>query len=143
MEIVRERARLGQAASQVEQPAISPSAVLDAFNPAWLDADQVRDWLLRRLHPQGPVCPDCGCPPASKAKLAAFYAGRRLQCSQCGRFYSATSGTLLEGAKITPAQLALLALCQALNLPITTTAGLCGVNANTIRFWRARLGAPA
>lgn len=139
MEIIKERARLDQEALRGEQAAISPAAVLDAFNPAWLDADQVRDWLLRRLHPAGPVCPDCGCPRVTKAKLAAFYAGRRLQCTRCGRFYSATSGTLLEGAKITSAQLVLLALCQALDLPIPTTAGLCGVNANTIRFWRNRL----
>ncbi len=134
---------LGQHAQASEQAAITPAAVLDAFNPAWLDADQIRDWLLRRLHPRGPACPACGCPPIAKAKLAAFYAGRRLQCSQCDRWYSATSGTLLEGVKITPAQLVLLALCQALDLPIPTTAALCGVHANTIRFWRNRLEASA
>jgi transposase-like protein len=143
MEIIKERARLAKADSWAEQAAITPAAVLDAFNPAWLDADQVRDWLLRRLHPRGPVCPDCGIPRISRRKWQAFYAGRRLQCTQCGRFYSATSGTLLEGAKITPAQLVLLALCQALDLPIPTTADLCGVNANTIRFWRNRLEAAA
>ncbi len=126
-----------------EQPAISPAEVLAAFGPAWLDADRCRDWLLRRLHPRGPACPACGCPPVSKAKLAAFYAGRRLRCARCGRFYSATSGTLLEGAKVSPAQVVLLALCQALEIPLPTTAALCGVNANTIRFWRNRLGASA
>ena len=141
MEISRKDARLCGEATAPENAAITPEAVLAAFGPDWFNADRCRDWLLRQLHPDGPACPACQSQPLSNAQLAAFYSGRRLQCSQCGRFYSATSGTLLESAKLSPAQLVMLAFCQALDMHTITTARLCGVNPNTVRFWRNRLEA--
>ena len=139
MEIIKEVARLDRKAPPSQQAAISPAAVLEAFRGELLDPDTCRDWLLRRLHPSGPVCPHCACPAVSRRKWQAFYAGSRIQCSKCTRFYKATTGTILESAKLSPAQIVLLALCLALDAPMPNTIAAVDATQNTVRLWRDRL----
>lgn len=116
---------------------LAPSRVLAAFGAGFLDQEACRRYLLAVLHPRGPVCPHCR-QPLPTAQHQRWQALERLQCA-CGRWITAATGTILHGAKISPAQVVLLALCLALGLEDAALASIVGVSAETARQWRARL----
>jgi transposase-like protein len=94
--------------------------------------------LIERLHPQGPACPWCGMPLTSPRSRATFRQLGRVQCTICGRFFTALSGTTLNKTGLDPAGYVLLCLLLALGLGDQAIAGKLNVNRETVRRWRLR-----
>jgi len=61
-----------------------------------LDEQRCREWLLSKVHPFGPSCPGCGGPVVNDRQVASWWAGRRVCCKCCGKYFSATTGTVLN-----------------------------------------------
>ena len=108
--------------------------------PLLLDASACRDHLARLLHPAGPRCPHCAL-PLPEPRHAAFFGWTRIQCPECSRWFRATTGTVLSGAKLGPRRLVLMALLLAAGAQPAVVARLAGVSANTLRAWIPRLEA--
>jgi len=66
-----------------------------------LNSQSCLNWLLLKLHPNGIHCYKCrqALPENSIKKFAEL---RRVQCKACGKRYTAFTGTIMEGAKISP-----------------------------------------
>lgn len=102
------------------------------FDPDFFDEAACREWVISRLHPGGPACPGCGL------KLdddKSFRAGKRCHCGRCGRWFTATTRTILEGTHLDFAQVYALALFIELGIPATRTASMLGISADTVRLW--------
>lgn len=121
--------------------AVLPAQVFDAFGPDFLAADRCREWLLALLHPAGPACPWCGKALASGRLVSSFRQMGRVQCTGCGRFFTALSGTLLSKTGLDPAGYVLLCLLLAMGVGDQAIAGKLGVNRETVRRWRQRFAA--
>ena len=121
--------------------AVLPAQVFDAFGPDFLDGDRCRDWLFWQLHPAGPACPWCGKAINSPRTLASFRQLGRVQCTVCGRFFTALSGTLLSKTGLDPAGYVLLCLLLAVGMGDQAIARKLGVNRETVRRWRQRFAA--
>ena len=123
-----------------KSPRLNSSAVLERFDYEVLDFDRCREVLIGLLHPRGLVCGKCGHDDFSGIQEASFNRFGRVQCGGCGRFFTAKTGTVLEGSSLTERQVVMLAACVGLGLPGSEIAGLVRVHPETIRRWRAKLG---
>jgi transposase-like protein len=119
--------------------AFEPGEALAALTTAFLAPGPVRRWLIDRLHPRGPECPHCGLPVSGEARLEAFWDRRRLECPQCGRWFTAFSGTILQGCKLDEPTVYLLAVYLALGWDASRIAAALNISAETVRVWRHRL----
>lgn len=117
--------------------APAPAQALAALAPDFLDAHRCRAWLAAKLHPAGPACPGCRL-PVPAAQRPRYLAWGRVQCTACGRSFRATSGTILEGCKLTPQQVVLLLLLLGLGQKPGAIARAVGCSAETVRTWWAR-----
>jgi|GEM_PF-835282 len=137
---VRE-ADLGKGRTRGGTRAVLPAQVFDAFAPDFLAADRCRDWLFWQFHPAGPACPWCGKAVSSPRLRMSWRSLGRVQCTGCGRFFTALSGTLLSKTGLDPAGYVLLCLLLALGVGDQAIAGKLGVNRETVRRWRQRFAA--
>ncbi|MFH1034352.1 MAG: helix-turn-helix domain-containing protein [Pseudomonadota bacterium] len=117
---------------------VLPGQVFDALGKEFLDAARCRDWLVEHLHPEGPRCPCCGMPLTSPRSRASFRQLGRVQCTICGRFFTALSGTMLNKTGLEPAGYVLLCLLMALGQGDQAIAAKLNVNRETVRRWRLR-----
>jgi len=69
---------------------------VDYSNPIFHDEAKAREWLERRLWPEGPICPHCGVVnQATQLKGKAHRAGL-YQCKACQEQFTVMVGTLYE-----------------------------------------------
>lgn len=102
------------------------------FGPDFLNEDACREWVVSRLHPGGAFCPGCGLRLEDDA---SFRAGKRCHCGRCGRWFTATTGTFLEGAHLDFAQVYALALFIELGHTPARISSMLGISADTVRLW--------
>ena len=121
----------------------SPADALAAFSADFLDDQACRAWVVSRMHPRGPKCPHCGVRLTDERRLERWRRGLRIQCRECGGFFTVTSGTLLAGKHCDFKQAFLLAACIGLGLDNNGIAALVGCNPETVRLWRHRFEALA
>lgn len=73
-------------------------------NPIFQDETKAREWLEKRVWPQGPVCPHCGCcDPSSITELKGkAHRPGLYQCNEsvCREQFTVTVGTVFERSKI-------------------------------------------
>ncbi len=105
------------------------------FSARFLSADDCAIWIAGQLHPRGPLCPGCGHEGPGGRGARRFFLFRRVQCSECGRFFSAASGTWLAGAKLDPRQIMLLAALFSYGVEIQVIARVVEVSEVTVRYW--------
>lgn len=120
--------------------SIKISDVAQSFGPEYLDETACRARLINLLHPNGAFCPDCGL-SLDGASKESFHAGRRCVCGRCGRWFTATSGTFLQGAQLDYRQVYLLAtLIDLMRTGINTQllADIIDISADTCRLWMKR-----
>jgi transposase-like protein len=117
-----------------------PADALEAFCSDFMDIEQCRRWILERIHQDCPRCPKCGTiiPDSSHNR---FWAAERLQCKACGKFFTALTGTFLNGTHMSMSKIFLLAFFLGLDVPDRFIAGKLEINQETIRLWRLRFQA--
>src|SRR5690606_1657229 len=71
-------------------------------NPIFQDETAPREWLERRVWPEGPTCPHCGNADQAKIKKLDGKAHRAglFQCNECREQFTVTVKTVFERSKI-------------------------------------------
>lgn len=71
-------------------------------NPIFNDETAAREWLERRVWPQGPICPHCGNADQGKIRGLQGKAHRPglYQCAECREQFTVTVKTVFERSKI-------------------------------------------
>ncbi|MCL4873841.1 hypothetical protein KJ039_07160 [bacterium] len=118
--------------------SFTTAEALADFTAAWLNEDRCRQWVIDQLHDFAARCPSCGL---ALDDDASFRAGKRCHCGRCGRWFTATTGTFLEGAHLDFRQVYLLAVLIELKLSPRQIAYFVGVSADTVRLWIKRFRA--
>jgi len=113
--------------------------IKEHFSPAVLNKKDCRSWILQRLHPDGATCPGCGAAIASEKVLFTWENMGRVSCRICSRFFTAATGTILQGAKLDIQTLYALALLLSLEIPIVKVAQALKVSYCTVSNWENRL----
>ena len=139
MEKSKESAAVIKTADPDGRPKLRAELILEAFSSEFLDRSYCSTWLANFLHPDGPRCPDCGQLVTEGRAAQAFYELRRLQCRGCERWFTALTGTTLQGSKLNFRQIILLAVFLALNIEPSLIAATLGISTETVRTWRLRL----
>lgn len=107
------------------------------FTADVLDEDLCRDWFLKKLHPNGGCCPQCGLPVTGEKKLARFWGLGRVQCSEgtCRKSFSALTGTSLNGLGIPFRVLYLLLFMVGCGANVNRIAPNLGISVGTAYVW--------
>jgi transposase-like protein len=120
----------------------APNDVLAVFNVNFMDYDFARLWILKRLHPDGAHCPGCGLPVADKS-LQRFWSNGRLSCRECGKYFTALTGTFLAGCHLDYRGVILLAVLLTLGVHDKQIAAIVGTSAENVRLWRIKFNVQA
>lgn len=102
-----------------------------------LKAPDCLAFWVRRLHPAGGRCPDCGVSLDGR-QAETFGAGGRVHCNSCGRWFSYRTGTILAGSTADDCQLFLLAYLTGLLCSVQDIAAACRLSKDTVRAWQRR-----
>lgn len=95
--------------------------------------------LLSLWFPDGAKCASCGTLITGKRALDTFWKGYRTYCSSCDSKFSPFSHTIMDGSKLTAAQLEIILIGYSLNLDHKTTARLAGVLPETVNHWTDKI----
>jgi transposase-like protein len=114
---------------------ISPPVVWEEICAEFLDEDHCREWVLKRLHPLGPVCPRCHVRITDPESSQAFWDSRRFRCPACRRHITALSGTVLAGSHRDFRETILLALLIYLQVNPRSIAAKLDESEATVRMW--------
>lgn len=109
------------------------------FRADFLDEERVRSWLFRKLNPAGPRCAHCGEGVLPGRAASTFWAGGRVCCKRCGKYFTASTGTMISGAALSEREIFLVALLLGLEVPVAEIAEVLGRTEETVRFWRGKL----
>ncbi len=72
----------------------------DYSNPIFHDEAKAREWLERRLWPEGPICPHCGVIDQATAMKGDAHREGLWNCRACRKQFSVTVGTLYERSHV-------------------------------------------
>lgn len=107
------------------------------FNANFLDYEFSRLWVLKTLHPDGGRCPGCGeiIPEKSQER---FWQCKRVICWNCGKYFSALTGTFLSGCQQDFRTIILLAVLIGLGVPGGQISSIVRMSEDSIRIWRRK-----
>ena len=112
--------------------------VAEVMSHEFLDEEKCRRWILQKLHPAGPFCPRCGAPIVGERVLNSWWNLRRVCCKNCGRYFTAAAGTMVNGININFRQVFLMAWCFSIGLKVSEIADLCQLHVDTAKVWRIK-----
>ena len=113
-----------------------PKDVAKDFAAAFLDEDVCRHWIIKHLHPESaPTCPNCHTDISDRV-LPRYWEGGRICCNTCGKFFTALTGTFLNGCHLNFSGVFLLALFLGINVPLGIVATKLDISEETARLWR-------
>jgi len=95
--------------------------------------------LLALWFPDGAECASCRAKITGKRALETFWRGDRTYCSACESKFSPFSRTILDGSKLSAAQLEIILIGYSLGLDHKTTARLAGVLPETVNHWADKI----
>lgn len=95
--------------------------------------------LLSLWFPDGAQCASCGAQITGKRALETFWRGDRTYCSSCDSKFSPFSRTILDGSKLSTAQLEIILIGYSLGLDHKATARLAGVLPETVSHWTDKI----
>jgi transposase-like protein len=72
----------------------------DLANPIFTDEALAREWLERRIWPNGPICPHCGVIDQATLMTGKSHRPGLYQCNACREPFTVTVGTLYERSHI-------------------------------------------
>ena len=112
-----------------------------SFNADFLDEESCRRWILDNIyHEKDFSCPQCSAPLTVKG-LLRFRTAERVRCHACGKFFTALTGTFLQGCHLTFRQIILLAVFLYFGIRHTVIAGKVGISEETVRLWQKKFQA--
>lgn len=108
--------------------------------PALLDQDRCQAELFQFLKPgrEAECCPFC-LAELSDRRQATFRRFGKCRCLICGRQFTATSGTPLNSAKLSPAEILVAGALVELGAPPEAIARALGRGLDTARAWHDKL----
>jgi transposase-like protein len=107
----------------------------------YFDERRCRQWLIDELHPKGVQCPRCGEIQRSSHIITLAYSMKRIACEECKRKFSAFSGTVLEGTRLTARQLVAMLMGFRFKRGDQEIARMALVSRTTVFRWRLFLQA--
>jgi transposase-like protein len=72
----------------------------DFSNPIFHDANKAREWLEKRLWPQGPICPKCGVIDQATLMKGKTTRSGLWNCNACREPFTVTVGTIYERSHV-------------------------------------------
>ena len=120
--------------------AFSSRDIFKDFGPGFLNAEFCREWVLRKIHPAGVVCPGCSEKIQDKQRTVKFWNGERLSCGFCGKKFTALTGTFLSGTRMNFEEIICLVIMLKTGAVTFDIANKLGCDVTTVRKWRSKLG---
>lgn len=121
--------------------SFTPRDVGREFGAGFLDEGVCRWWILKKIHGDGEItCPKCHAPLFSVA-LRRFWEGLRICCRSCGKFFTARTGTFLDGCHMNFREIILLADFLHHDYPAREIARILKISAETVRLWEIKFQA--
>ena len=124
-----------------------PADVRDAFGAEFLDKAYCHAWIMERLHGDQPCmrennhfCPKCGAVIPVRL-MHSFWTGKRVKCDECGKYFTALTGTFLSGCHFDFREIVLLAFMLSLGVADKQIAATLNISAENVRLWRHRFEA--
>ncbi len=99
----------------------------------------MNDCVLDLLHGRQAHCPECKTDIKDKFQWDRYYRLQRISCPHCGKQPTATKGTVLHNAQITPEELFIIAILSACNEQTNVIASRIGKTADTVREWKKKM----
>jgi predicted Zn finger-like uncharacterized protein len=119
-------------------PSFSTKQIGQVFNANFLDESTCRRWILEALHPESSIrCPECGS-ELSESSHNRFWEGKRVRCSNCGKFFTALTGTALSGCHLDFRSVMLLAVFLYYGFRTDLIANKLDISNETVRLWQKK-----
>lgn len=120
---------------------ITPEEVVKDFNAHFLDESFCIQYILDKLHPRSTQCPHCKQDIKDDTTLDNFFAAKRCQCKSCKRWFTATTGTFLQGSQLNARQIVLLMLLLGYQINNRDIARILSVHPDTVSLWQKKINA--
>ena len=112
--------------------------VFDSFGVEFLDENRCREWVIAKLYRDGITCPGCGI-TVRESNLRRFWLGKRIRCHDCGKFFTAFTGTFLSGIRHDFRKIILLMFFIALKFDNNFIAHRLNCSPEMVRLWKKKL----
>jgi len=123
--------------------SLSADKCLGNFSADCLSWVTVGRWVIDQLHPGGARCPHCKVEITDEKRVERWYQCERIQCKDCGRFFTSLTGTILQSSQLDPREIYLLAVLSELEVPAAKIAAVISVHKDTVRNWQQKFKALA
>lgn len=110
----------------------------EALNAEFFDEEKCREWVLKKLHPCGAFCPGCKRTIDDACRIAHFWNGDRLNCQNCGKYFTALTGSIFSGAHQNFRGLFLLAALSGAGINDKIIAAKLSLTPESCRLWRIK-----
>jgi transposase-like protein len=114
--------------------------IMCSFDADFLAEDHCRAWIMGILHQDKSRCPECGA-DIFRRLLPSFWMGKRIRCRNCGKYFTALTGTFLSGCHFDFREIILLAFMLAVSVDDKQIAATLKISAESVRLWRHRFEA--
>ncbi|RJP90920.1 MAG: hypothetical protein C4518_08465 [Desulfobacteraceae bacterium] len=125
---------------QKKNRSFSPENLLSEFSPEFLNPVFCREWIIKKIHPEGARCPHCYMEISDIRELERFWRGDQVKCPGCARKFTARSKTILAGIGADDRKLILFMLFFALKMPISQIEKYAKMDKRTLFLYRHRFG---
>lgn len=112
----------------------SAESAAQAFSQEMISEGMCLTWVVSNLHPSGGSCPACSAPIADGSRQR-FFQLEQIRCPECGKKFTAATGTRLAGSKLAPRQIYLLAVLLHLGVTTSKIAGVLKCHVDTVVSW--------
>lgn len=120
-------------------PSFSVAQIGQVFDANFLDESACRLWILKALHNKPPViCPECGS-KLSESCCGRFWEAKRIRCTNCGKFFTALTKTILSGCHLNFRSIMLLAVLLHYGFKTDLIAKKLDISSETVRLWQKKL----
>lgn len=111
--------------------------VVQEFSAKFLNENYCREWTLRKLHKEA-RCPRCLATLTAKQEQS-FWQMERVKCSVCELFFTALTGTMFSGTRMSFARLVYLLFLIGTGWNALYVASCVGLTESAVRFWQKKL----
>jgi len=118
-----------------------PADVLTEFCASFLDKELCRSFVIGSVSESlPPICPNCK-EKIKRSSLPSFWERKRIKCWNCGKYFTALTGTFLSGCHFDFREIILLTFMLALKVPDKQIALTLEISEENVRLWRHRFEA--